>query len=283
MRSSSPPAAAAAAAAAAALVVTTLLYTRRRRRRQRQQQRSSSPRILVTGFGDWKKLQDPPNIWKICENPSARLLTGCACENGPPVGEKTGPLAQRLRSIGAARRWHFSFQTLPTVWRSSWSLDRPSYDAVVHLGLGVYDSFHSILVEDGAVNQRVAAPDASGAMPPSPLLDEGAPPSAVLEAPPRQRRAVEAAVEGLAEELKLHGGFSVRAIRARPENSYICNETHWRGLEELATAGRLSGVFFVHIPYPETPGEYGPLAGAVAAVVEKLVVGVLRDDDEHAG
>ena len=71
----------------------------------------------------------------------------------------------------------------------------------------------------------------------------------------------------------LHGasysGFTVTALGARDEGSYICNETYFRALtalEELQQSGvnsRLAGVYFIHIPYPApgptTDGVQGPI------------------------
>merc|ERR1712151_1323243 len=52
------------------------------------------------------------------------------------------------------------------------------------------------------------------------------------------------------------GGYSVETPQARPQNSYICNETHWRALKALQAADRdtsccaLRACFFIHIPSP---------------------------------
>ena len=72
--------------------------------------------------------------------------------------------------------------------------------------------------------------------------------------------------------------FTVRGAPARPSNTYICNQTHWKALRSLELAatpapkpGRLRSAFFVHIPYPEHEDEFGPLADALHEVIAQLV------------
>lgn len=271
-------------AGVAAGIGATLLYMWKRKAAKKKQKllggRSrSSARILVTGFHDWEGLDNPPNVWKICKNPSARLLVGDACD--APPSEKKGPLAKVLRKLERSTRagWEFSFQTLPTTWRSSWCLDRSFFDVVIHLGLGVYDCVDKILVEDGAINKRANLKDAAGNLPPAGMLDEKGP--NVLEASPRQRRAI-ADIDGRT----VSGGgnsdtpplFTVQRVAARPENSYICNETHWSGLLDVqrGKGRRPAAVFFVHIPFPKVNEDYEPLATAVAAVIDELSGSVLE-------
>ena len=92
------------------------------------------------------------------------------------------------------------------------------------------------------------------------------------------------------------GGFHVEAVSARLQNSYICNETHFRALRALEEServgGRLRSVFFIHIPTPsktvfgsarareqyekhfadlESGNNYAPLARAVASVMWSLL------------
>jgi len=128
----------------------------------------------------------------------------------------------------------------------------------------------------------------------------------VLSAPPPLAAVIGAAEAQLAQVLP--SGFTLRVASARAQNTYICNETHWRALEaahacavapggsaDLSTpcssqdrevfidsnsnrntnagGGRLRGAFFVHVPYPAVENEYGPLADALAEVVAYLVNG----------
>eukprot|EP00299_Pterocystis_sp_00344_P005957 c1770_g1_i2.p1 GENE.c1770_g1_i2~~c1770_g1_i2.p1 ORF type:complete len:143 (+),score=32.34 c1770_g1_i2:68-496(+) len=83
--------------------------------------------------------------------------------------------------------------------------------------------------------------------------------------------------------------FDIQVLPARDDNTYICNETHFRALQALAqseairkqdiSASKLIGAFFVHVPYASATapdGSYSEiglnnLAQAVAVVVLRLV------------
>ena len=69
------------------------------------------PRVLVTGFHDWRDLGTPPNIWRTRNNPSGRLVLGDACEYPPAV--RSGELARLLRQ---RTEFEVSFMTLPVIW-----------------------------------------------------------------------------------------------------------------------------------------------------------------------
>jgi hypothetical protein len=279
----------AATLGATAVLVAWYAYARKKARR----------RCLVTGFNDWRNLPSKDAVWTSRENPSSRIILGGA--SGAPPLARDGPLPRRLRRSSIPVDW--SFVTLPTLWRTACGVDYFFYDVVVHLGLGVYDRTDTILVEAGAFNGRVAAADAAGHLPPAPELAPFATDlgggggggrsgrsGEVLEAPTRVARTVEA-VRGLA----LGGGlFRVEVAPARRENTYICNETHWRALEAVWAAaaggggsdgetsghsvgGRLRAAFFVHVPYPAGDDNYEPLSAAVAELVERLVAESLRE------
>ena len=147
-------------------------------------------------------------------------------------------------------------------------IDYLYWDVVVHLGLGVYRNKHDILVEFGAYNMRCDTPDASGKLPPARAIQAGG--AKVLPAPDSQARITEGV-----PKLRLPGGFQAKVAVARKENTYICNETHWRALaavkEACKSGGRLRAGWFIHIPYPETEDASEPLAAAVGAVVSYLV------------
>lgn len=140
---------------------------------------------------------------------------------------------------------HFTFQTMTTTWGTSHTLDLLAYDVVVHLGLGVYDSRSKLLLEDGAFNGR-AGKDAAG-HDAGPTIDMGAGQVCAHER-----------MSGVVQRLsgrRIAGYFDVEVPRARPSNSYICNETHWRALTALRSAERqgdaaLTACFFMHIPMP---------------------------------
>ena len=96
------------------------------------------PRVLVTGFGDWRNL-DPAHRethWKSNENPSSRLLLGAPCL-APPL-TRAGPLVRVLkrrqlerRRLGALLDVDWSFQILPTLWQTASGLDYHFWDVVV--------------------------------------------------------------------------------------------------------------------------------------------------------
>eukprot|EP00929_Paragymnodinium_shiwhaense_P028813 TRINITY_DN16630_c0_g1_i3.p1 TRINITY_DN16630_c0_g1~~TRINITY_DN16630_c0_g1_i3.p1 ORF type:complete len:343 (+),score=66.38 TRINITY_DN16630_c0_g1_i3:67-1095(+) len=249
--------------------------------------------VLVTGFHDWRDLGETPNLWRCRDNPSCRLLLGGPCD-APPV-RRDGELPKLLRK--ELPNVDFSFQTLTTTWETSRSLDLHTFDAVVHLGLGVYDCRDKILVEDGAYNKRDGK-DALGKLPASGWMEFLA--SETCES--GRMHAVVQALDG-----RTLGGYQVEAAPARPGNRYICNETHWRALRALedaeklppATARgdcggrRLRGCFFVHIPLPDKTEfaseeekeafekhfadlsgdktNYGPLARGVSEVIKELL------------
>jgi len=247
-------------------------------------------RVLITGFMDWRNLgmDDPHATWKSDENPSGRLLVGAAC--GAPPLARDGPLPRLLRARAGVLGVDFSFTCLPTLWRAAWGLDYGFFDVVVHLGLGVYgENYTTLLVESGAVNLRCPAADAAGHKPPALTLDgaldrfssaelgvlgggEGGDNSGgtgkdatVLLPTAHQAAALERAFSsaapghpsGVADGSALPGGFVLEVAGARAENSYICNETHWRGLDaaHLSAAARQAAVA-------------SEAAAAVAAAVE---------------
>eukprot|EP00929_Paragymnodinium_shiwhaense_P028814 TRINITY_DN16630_c0_g1_i4.p1 TRINITY_DN16630_c0_g1~~TRINITY_DN16630_c0_g1_i4.p1 ORF type:complete len:285 (+),score=31.23 TRINITY_DN16630_c0_g1_i4:67-921(+) len=168
--------------------------------------------VLVTGFHDWRDLGETPNLWRCRDNPSCRLLLGGPCD-APPV-RRDGELPKLLRK--ELPNVDFSFQTLTTTWETSRSLDLHTFDAVVHLGLGVYDCRDKILVEDGAYNKRDGK-DALGKLPASGWMEFLA--SETCES--GRMHAVVQALDG-----RTLGGYQVEAAPARPGNR--CSLSYWR-------------------------------------------------------
>ncbi len=68
--------------------------------------------------------------------------------------------------------------------------------------------------------------------------------------------------------------MTARTTQARPENSYLCNETHSLALHAVrqsqAEGGSLEAAYFVHIPQP-VGDDWDRLAQSVAGVVLALV------------
>ena len=73
--------------------------------------------------------------------------------------------------------------------------------------------------------------------------------------------------------------YVVSEAPSRKENSFICNETHWRALNAVKLSAdhadsRLKAAYFIHIPYADPKrGEdgYEELAAAVAALIARVV------------
>lgn len=225
-------------------------------------------RVLVTGFNDWKDLGDPPNLWRCQDNPSCRLLVGESLVDAPTSFE--GPLVSALPAAVGDRDITWSFSTLPVTWGVT--AERTPYaehDVVVHLGLGVYDRDDEVFVEAGAYNLRRGT-DAAGQSVQEPIF--GAEPE-IQEAPPKVAAAVQA-VDG-----RMFGTMKARTMQARPQNTYLCNETHSLALHALrqsqAEGGSLEAAFFVHIPQP-VEQDWDRLAESVAGVVVALLADAAR-------
>ena len=217
------------------------------------------PRVLITGFHDWRELEN--NIWRCRDNPSCRLLFGPPSAS-PPV-ERAGPLVRALKSLEA----DFSFHSLPVIWGTAGACDPLTFDLVVHMGLGVYDTTDKILLECGAYNER-RGNDALG-KPAGHTMDAGAPQVLMDET----MRANVTALDGS----RLPGGHTVEMAMARPANTYICNETNWRALKAVAHAKanpdcRLKHAYFVHLPYATSTDEtHEQLAASVAALIRGML------------
>lgn len=220
-------------------------------------------RVLVTGFNDWKDLGDPPNVWRCRDNPSCRLLVGEPRLDAPTTFE--GPLVSALTAAAGDRDITWSYTTLPVTWGVA--AERTPYaehDVVVHLGLGVYDRDDEVFVEAGAYNLRKGT-DAAGQSAQEPIFESE---PEVLAASPEVAAAVEA-IDG-----RTFGAMRARTMQARPQNTYLCNETHSLALDAVrqsqADGGSLEAAFFVHIPQPAEQ-DWDRLAGSVAGVVLALV------------
>lgn len=215
-------------------------------------------RVLVTGFNDWRELGDPPNVWRCRDNPSCRLLLGQPHDHVP--SDYAGPLVTRLRRRAPEIDW--SFATLPVTWESFADVPQ-DFDVIINLGLGVYDRFDALQLEAGAYNLRKGA-DAAGHER-SEAIAVGGPER--LEVP--SESPIRARIDALAG--RTLAGYEIVVAKARPENTYLCNETHFHALTAVnAGTGALREAYFLHIPYAEHD-DYEALAEGVAAVVLGLV------------
>ena len=228
--------------------------------------------MLITGFHDWRELEN--NVWRCRDNPSCRLLLGDP-SSSPPI-KRDGPLVRALRDVAPST--DFTFVTLPVTWGTAQGLDLLGFDVVVHLGLGVYDRKDTILIECGAFNLRNTGADA---------LAHNGTGEAIEPGSPRMIHPA-ALTTRYAQLARNHGPvlvageqpFSVEEAPARKQNSYICNETHWRALRAVEASAPsladgehgLRAAYFLHLPYARTGDEsHEGLAKAVAVLVGRLV------------
>ena len=218
-------------------------------------------RVLVTGFNDWADVQG--NIWKLEVNPTGMLIVGAGAPSPPAVTAYTGPLPSFLRENAQDVEWHFL--TLPVVWTTSATIDYTQYDIVINMGLNPSSEMkaNNVMVENGAYNMRVGE-DAVKFNPPTDVNSTTLAKGAVLARP--EVSDIVTAVAGM----QLPGGFEICVMDARKGNTYICNETNWRGLE-AGLAGEVTHNFFIHMPFPTTKGDMAPLTRAVGSTILALV------------
>ena len=217
--------------------------------------------VLITGFYDWRGLGHPPEIYRCKENPSCRVLTGVG------VGERgyKGGLAKKLTQWSDNHpNVKVNFRVLPVTWKHLGLVKRDRYQIIIHLGLGVYDSFHNILIEEGAYNLH-RGKDAMGHR-----LNQVIRPHqpTVLNAPIHIRRGIERALKA-----KLPPPFSLTKVKAREKNTYLCNATHYEALEFInkAMSTPLPETYFVHIPHREGDTDEA-LTLAIFNIIKALVL-----------
>ena len=220
----------------------------------------STHRVLITGFYDWRDLGDPPALQRCRDNPSCRVLTGAGV--GPR--DLKGPLATLLRSHFMDRAdVHIEFRLLTVTWGSATQITLDDYDQVIHLGLGVYDSFHRVLIESGAYNHRDGT-DAAGHQVDDPIVVNA---DKILSPSKRVRAGLQRALNA-----SLPSPFKLVKIDARRSNTYLCNETHYRALNWIQSypRSRLKEAYFVHIPHREGDDDQ-ELARALSPIITSLI------------
>lgn len=230
---------------------------------------SQNKKVLVTGFNDWESLGTPPNEWICNANPSCRLLTGGATTSRP--ASYAGPLVSQLSSN---RNINWEFKTLPVTWGIAQTISYQNYDAVINMGLGVYDTSDAIQLEQGAYNARVDAPDAVGTKPTSTSIE---PANRATTLPADTMSDVSSRVTAMSQ-VQVASQYTVRVAQARQDNNFICNETHAYALSELNRSfsstprGRLKLVYFIHLPNPRGGASgYAALAGGAAQIINNLI------------
>ena len=199
----------------AAVVAASTAFVAYDRWHARCEASSRQPRVLITAFHDWRDVQG--NVWRCRDNPSCRLLLGEAVST-PPL-KRNGPLVQALTRTDISA--DFTFQTLPVTWGTANGLDLHSYDIVIHLGLGVYDNFRTILLENGAYNFRNNGSDALNHQGADEVIESGAQKHLKLDSAMLKRYAD---LRRMPSTLTTDPTFEVVEAPSRRENTYICNE-----------------------------------------------------------
>ena len=217
-------------------------------------------RILVTGFYDWRDLGTPPQQTRCRDNPSCRIL---ATEG---VGERnfSGLLAQQLKTWSQSQKpkIQIDFALLPVTWDTLNTLPRKRYQTIIHLGLGVYDSFHRILIEDGAYNWRKGV-DAIGVSREE-VIQVAAP--TVLPPPSQVAKGIAKALN-----LQLSSPFYLVKATARKDNVYLCNSTYYEALHSIIKQQDTDReAYFLHLPHREGQSDQA-LANAVFEVIQGLI------------
>lgn len=232
-------------------------------------------KVYVSGFHDWphdKKQAQGFNRWRCIENPSGRLFIGRWYRGRTKPDASRGELPTRLRAVtrtGDGRTIEWTFDTLPVIWGIGRSIRAANYDVVVNTGYGVYDSRSRLHIEKGAYNRRAGQPDAAGNVPGiSPNLSEN-----IRQGEGRLIGATDTITDRIdAVTGTIDGtGFTVRGVRARGSNDYICNETHEIMLGQVRGDQRLRRTYFIHIPRPRREAGYSALATAMAKLIEALI------------
>ena len=233
-------------------------------------------RVLITGFHDWRELEG--NVWRCRDNPACQLLIGPEATQTPPLS-RSGALVKALAAT--VSDVDFCYTTLPVTWNTAAGLDLNFYDVVIHLGLGVYDCHDKILLERGAYNFRSLSPDALAVSGGGAAISEGEAEEyySTLGMEMRHEALARSPVALNRTETPTKT-FKLETVRARPKNTYICNETHWRALKAVEAAeasssdggSRLRAGYFIHLPYAsEATGGYPALGSAVAELIGRIV------------
>ncbi len=233
-------------------------------------------RVGVTGFLDWPETREEAagfDHWRCVTNPSGLLFTGDSHPGIVPPEPGRGPLPRLLSSISRTSdhrdvEWHF--QLLPVLWGIANQIDTEAIDAVVSLGLGVYDADDRLRVEQGAFNRRARQCDAAGVVP-----TEEYGPSEVID--PRYGRIIEepsgsrVSIAALSSELDTTG-YRVEQVSARETNAFVCNETYALLLGQLGGGGRLAKAAFIHVPRTDDDPGLDRLAEAVTRIIRHVAL-----------
>lgn len=202
-------------------------------------------RILVTGFLDWPALGTNTPVHECQRNVSGLLLGG----------DEKGPLAALLKKNYPDIHWKFC--VFPVIWGQTLPPDpneRTGWDGVLSLGVRSSDALPELWIEYGALNSRkLDSPDALGQVSPTARIDPHQSEQQILF--PSSPKAL-ALLDIWQKRTTKTEGYTLRVVPARESNRYLCNETHYRWLQES-----IPEVFFVHLP--NTPEKLEELARAL--------------------
>ena len=225
-------------------------------------------KVLITGFYDWKELGTPPQLTRCRDNPSCVVLAG----HGIGGRDFQGTLSQMLYHWSKSqKRIILDFKLLPVTWQDLPHTALHQYDQVIHLGLGVYDSFHRILIEEGAYNLhkgKDALRVARNAM----ILPSQ---DTILFPPLSIQKGIQHALL-----VPLPTPFTLSRAQARARNTYLCNATHYRALHHIKTQpkSRLKTAYFLHIPHIQRseskkhPHHDHDLSKALYLIIQNLIM-----------
>ena len=218
------------------------------------------PRVLVTGFCDWRELGETADLWRCRDNTSGRLLTGEATTSATP--NFAGPLVRHLQQCDELAA---DFALLPVLWGTFYRLSLSGFDALIHLGLG-RQAPGLLLLENGAINRRERR-DAAGKLPKTPVIEDLGPPSRPLS------KAASASLHRLTKDHSVRG-YQLQLASPRPENVYLCNETHYLSLQATAKLshqlGREIRSYFIHLPAVDQAA-LPQLGAALAGIIRALM------------
>lgn len=185
------------------------------------------------------------------------LITGFGPFPGAPVNP-TGPL---IRALKRKLRSYPGVQVDTHVFRTTYAavdrdlprlLAKTKPHAILMFGLATRS--RGLRVETQARNRIARHPDASGFVPTTRRIAEGAPKTIPIRAP-------KAALRRAAKSGALPARLSVNA------GDYLCNYVYWRALE-AAKHGAPGRAVFIHVPLvdaQEKPGPTGTMDNLVVA------------------
>jgi hypothetical protein len=216
--------------------------------------------ILITGFYDWRDLGSPPDPTRCRDNPSCRILAS----EGMGTRGFSGPLSTILKKWSKNQsNLKIEFALLPVTWSGLGQIHREKYQLIIHLGLGVYDRFHRLLIEDGAYNWRKGK-DAIGVSHEEKIQPDQ---PEILTVPPQVSLGIKRALSA-----HLPSPFTLVKAPARQDNTYLCNATYYEALLHINTTPQENReAYFIHLPHRQGDDDHA-LTEAVFEVIKTIII-----------